>query len=270
MFKMQAMTVTVVCSVVLFCNIVRANVFGLNNLSGWTYNQPLSDTGTPADLPDADTIHITSLGTNQSRSIFYNTPQQFAEFLVKFTYRAANASVFGCDYGATFTLQNSPDGRFAVGGTDFGLGYDGIRNSAAVSLQLQSNSSGYYTGGSVGSGSSVDPVNLISGNPINVTLSYNGNILSETLVDSVTAETYQRNIIVGDLTTPIGGPLAYVGFTASTTTGQCSGDAADQYISGFEFTVIPEPATLSLMLMAGLLLARGRRAQYELHSYVES
>lgn len=237
---------------------LRADVMGFNDLAGWMYNQ--GDVGgTPADLPDPDTIHITSLGTSQARSIFYTTPQTVGEFVATFTYQAQNASVFGCDYGATFTLHNDPAGAAAIGGTDFQMGYGGIANSAAISFQLRTNTTGFSTGGNIAGGAaSVNPVNLISGNPIDVTLSYNGNILSETLTDTVTMASFSRNIIVGNLASIIGGPTAYVGFTASTTTGACSGNAANQFISGFQFTTVPEPTTLALMMLGGLAVLHRR------------
>lgn len=247
--------------------IANADTSGFNSLIGWTYNQASYDTGAPADLPDPNTIHLTNQGWNASRSIMYNTPQDFSEFLVAFTYRSSNPGItFGCDYGVTFVLHNDPAGPHALGSAGRSLGYgsnsftsDSILNSAAVSLQLQSNSSGFYTNGMVGTGSpSVNPVNLASGNPINVTLSYNGSILSETLVDTITSATSTRNFIVGNLATVLGGSTAYLGFTGSTTTAGCSFASADQYISGFQYSSVPEPSSL-LMLGGFAFILRCRR-----------
>ncbi len=247
---------------------VIADTSGFNSLIGWTYNQASYDTGAPADLPDSNTIHLTNQGWNASRSIMYNTPQDFAEFLVAFTYRSSNAGIaFGCDYGVTFVLHNDSTGPNALGSAGRGLGYgsnsftsDSIMNSAAVSLQLQSNSSGFYTNGMVGTGSpSVNPVNLASGNPINVTLSYNGSILSETLVDTITSATSTRNFIVGNLASVLGGSTTYIGFTGSTTTAGCSFASADQYISGFQYSAVPEPS--SLLMLAGFAPILRRRRQ---------
>lgn len=243
-----------------------ADITGFNNLSGWTYNQAPSDFGTPADLPDPDRIHLTNLGTAQARSIFYNTRQSIMGFVASFSYQALNADA-SCDYGATFTIQNDPRGRNALGSTGGGIGYAGnstssvhISNSVAVTLQLSSGTTGFWTNGQSGSSLPTGDVFLRSGNPIDVTLTYNGNILTERLVDTVTLQEYSRNLIVGDLSNILGSSTAYIGFTASTTSGQCSGVAADQYISGFEFHVIPSPATLPVMLAAfGIGALRRRR-----------
>lgn len=97
----------------------------------------------------------------------------------------------------------------------------------------------------------------MSGHDIAVTLGYNGSILAQTMRDTVTGAEFTRNIIVGDLSAVLGGGTAYVGFTASTTAGSCSGNAADQYFSDFRFTSVPAPGVG--VLLAGSLLASARR-----------
>lgn len=214
-----------------------ADIPGINGLDGWRYNQ--TDGGTPADLPDPDTIRITNLGTSQARSIFYTTRQAYSQFVASFTYQALNAGQF-CDYGTTFTIQSDPFEANAIGSTGGNLAYagnPGVRNSMAFTLQLGTNTSGYWTGGNTGNSNSIEGINLRSGHPIDVTLSYNGTILSIHLIDTVTNQEYTANLIVGDLEDVIGAPTAFVGFTASTTTGQCAGSAADQYISDFLYIV---------------------------------
>ncbi len=232
------------------------DVAGFNNLNGWTYNQ--SDSSAPADLPNANTIHITNLAAAEARTIFYNTPQPYDEFTASFSFQALNAGHF-CDYGTSFIIQNSAAGPDAHGTL---FGYQGVPDSIAVSFQLSSNASGYFTDGEFDGGSpSVNPVNLTSGHVIDVTLSYDGSILSEHLLDTATSATYTRNFIVGDISSIIGGSEAYVGFGANTTFSTCSGTAADQYISNFHYTAVPEPGTLTLVaVVSGLLLRRRRYA----------
>lgn len=246
-----------VASAVLMATSVRLNadVLGFNNLIGWQYNQ--GDVGTPADLPDPDTIHLTTLSGNERRSVFYLTTQGMMQFMATFNYRIEHAGG-ACDLGAAFVMQNSPSGPNALGGDQSGFGYSGITNSAAITLQPYGNSSGFFTGGAIGGASSVAPVSLLSGHWINVTLTYNGSTLSEHLHDTVTGDDMVRNIIVGDLAATIGSPTAYVGFTGSS--GNCS--ASDQYFSGFQFSNVPEPSTILLLSIGGILV-RKRRSSCE-------
>ena len=111
-----------VCALAMtFTGLAGADIMGFNNLTGWRYNQ--GDSGNPADLPNADTIRLTNLGTEQRRSVFYTTRQSITQFTTTFTYQATNAGVFGCDYGAAFVIQNSAAGAAALGGGGGGMGY---------------------------------------------------------------------------------------------------------------------------------------------------
>ncbi len=238
--------------------VVHADINGFNNLVGWQYNQ--GDAGTPADMPDPDTIHLTNLGTAQRRSVFNLTPQPVGPFTASFTYQVLNAGIFGCDYGATFVIQNSSEGATALGGADFGMGYSGIDNSIAVSLELQNNASGFYMNGEVrGSGPSVAPLSLVSGHELNVVLTYDGTLLTQMITDTVTLEEHNRTFDVGDLSSVIGSPTAFVGFTGSTTEGACSGNAANQFFSDFHFTSVPEPTALSLLVCGCAFVFKRRR-----------
>lgn len=231
----------------LACTAASADIIGLNNLAGWQYNQ--SDAGASADLPDSDTIRLTN-GESQARSIFFETRQSVSPFIATFTYQATNV-YFLPEVGLTFTLQNDLRAAKALGST---YGYAGITPSAAVVLGVHSDTVGYYTGGVIGGGaSSLSPVALISGNPIDVTIAYDGTFLSVDAVDSVTQDSAPtRNYIVGDLASVVGGTDAYVGFTAGTNFG------ADQFISNFEFRSVPEPASLLSLVLIGLPLIRRR------------
>ncbi len=241
------------CFAAVGATAANADIVGLNGLSGWEYNQ--SDTSAPADLPDPETIQITNNAGAEARSIFFTTPQSIAQFEATFTYRATDVSLFGGNYGVTLTLQNDPRGPEAIGGTGTGLGYTGIGPSAAVTLGLQGNTSGYFTGGVIGGGSSpVSPLVLASGNPIDVTVAYDGSFLSVDAIDTVTlASMPTRNYIVDDLADIVGGDTAFIGFTAST-----GFSAANQFISNIRFTEVPEPASLLSMVLLGAVLARRR------------
>ena len=185
-------------------------------------------------------IELTNTGLDETRSIFDNTPQSISQFTASFTYRAVSGGPnFSFFPGATFTLQNSPQGVHAINSASMGFGYSGITQSVAVSLELNSSTaSGLYTGGQVqaGSGGSpTNPVDLLSGHPINVALSYNGSILSETLTDSTNANSFSTAYFI-NLPNVIGSSTALVGFTAY------NGFSSDeQFFSNFQFAAVPEP-----------------------------
>ncbi len=246
--------------------LATADIAGFNNLAGWTYNQP--DAGSPADLPNAGTVHLTT-GNAQRRSIFFNTKQDITQFTASFTYRATNMNACLVGQGIGFVLQNSPSGTTAVGGGGGGLGYTGITNSAATVLFGDTGPgltyNGYFTDGTISSGSnSTSPANLFDFRDLNVTVSYNNPILTVTVDDPVVAgfPDFSRNYIAGNLATTIGSSLAYVGFTASTGDNFGNG-GSNQYLSNFTFGGVPEP-TSGLLLLTGvsMLALRRRRAAF--------
>lgn len=59
----------------------------------WTYRA--ADAGSPSSIPSPGVIRLTNAGTFESRAIWYNTPQAFAEFLVSFTYQSQGAAACG-------------------------------------------------------------------------------------------------------------------------------------------------------------------------------
>jgi hypothetical protein len=240
----------------------HANIMGFGNFSGFTVN--VDDTGS-APTVSSGTIRLTNAGTvNESRSIFFNTPQSIAGFTASFTYQES-AGANGLDPGACFVLQNSTSGAGAVSTGDFG--YAGLPgNSIGVTLELGGNASGYYTDGSYGGGSpSTSPVNLLSGDPINVTLTYNGSTLQESLLDTTTNASYSNSfLILTPIPTVLGGSTAYVGFTADSygSSDFFGGDAVNQSFSNFQYTTspVPEPSTFALLGVGAIgLLAWGWR-----------
>jgi len=237
-------------------SIVSADIGGFGDFSGFTVNR--ADGGaSPVTSPGK--IQLTNQAVGNRRSIFANTPQNIANFNATFTYQALNANANG-DYGVTFVMQNSAAGASAVGSSGNGLGYNGVSNSGAVSLQIGSNSlSGFYSGGVAGGGGSpTSPVTLISGHLIDVSLSYNGTLLQELLSDATTGQAFVTSYPV-NLTALIGSSNAFVGFTGSTNA--IGGPGADQYLSNFIFSGVPEPATGMLLLIAAAMLALRRRRQ---------
>jgi hypothetical protein len=188
----------------------------------------------------------------EARSAFFNFPMYCQAFRVAFTYQSGQGTTTTRADGVTFCLQNTSAGTVAVGTGGGSLGYTGITNSLAIAID-QFNAQGYeyLTNGQdpatlghyVQTTPAIDPTN---GNPINVSIVYQTNVISLSLTDAVTLATFVTNFTVGPL--PITGGPAFVGFTGG------SGDLDSvQTISNFNF--IPIPAMSATHNGANVLLS---------------
>ena len=189
---------------------------------------------------------------NQTRNAFLDTRVPVGNntlgFTAQYVYQATTATA----NGAVFILQNSTSGAAAAafpassagsgatGGN--GLGFSGIFPSVGFEMNVLSSQTGGVaweangvTNGTVGTPfTSVTGINLASGDPILVTLSYtpSNTTLTATLTDQKTGVTgtYTNNLInVGNL---LGDTSTYVGFGATT-----GGSTASQSISNFAYAV---------------------------------
>jgi hypothetical protein len=144
----------------------------------------------------------------------------------------------------TFAIQNQPPassgssiryvsgGPNAIGNNQSGLGYSGntgtygqnagLLNSVAVKFDLWTGSgstTGLYTNGADVSQNSVDMtssgLSLHSGNPLAVTISYDGTTLRTTITDTVSHASYSNSWAI-NIPATVGGGTAYVGFTGAT------------------------------------------------------
>jgi PEP-CTERM motif len=217
----------------------NADILGFGDFSGFTLNQ--SDAAAAPSI-NGGTIHLTynTPSIEENRSIFGNTPQSIAQFNMSVTYQAGEFQ----GGGAALVLEDGPSGAHAN---------NNVPDSAIVTLEIGSNStSGFYDGpGYGGSGSSsTAPVVLNSGDPIDVSLVYNGSILHESLTDTVTSASYSTSFFV-DIPSIVGSSTAYVGLLGYTGFGT----AGDQYFSNLSFTTVPtpEPSSLALLAIAGAL-----------------
>lgn len=233
---------------------VHASVISFGNFSQFTVNK--DDFGAAPAISIANSsIQITDAGSiSEARSIFHNVKQDVSEpFMVTYTYRSNVPSISSTNAGITFAIQNSPNGANALGNTWYDLGYGGIAKSLALSLELEEvGRSGLYLNGSkfISRGLPTDPVIFDLGNPIHVTIAYDGAFLTQTLLDSVTNATSSATFSV-DIPAIVESEFAYLGFTGST--GLDAG-RRDQYISDFEFTPVPEPSTFALIGVGAILL----------------
>lgn len=240
----------------------RGDIVGLNSLTGWSYNT--GDTGSPPVIVTSDEIQFTT-GPNNRRSVWFNTPQNIGAFTATFTYRASSISASAVRQGLTFAVHNDPASLAALGSGGSGFGYAGIGQSAAVTIETDTSPArtynGLYTGGVLGGGSAqTTPVNAFSFQPIDVTITYSGSVLSVSIVQG--ANTFgPQNYVVGSLPAIVGGSTAYVGFTAATFNTLGSGGGANQFISNVRFTSVPTPAGLPLLLVGSAAAGWRRRFQ---------
>jgi hypothetical protein len=213
--------------------------------SGWTLND---GSGDPATMTNG-VLQLTDGTGGENTSAFFDTAQYIGGFIASFVYHEAPGNAPLAD-GVTFCIQNS--GLTSVGGGGGELGYTGITSSAALELNIYSGDhggDGYLIGtdgntpdsdGALGNFLSTSPVNLTSGDPIQVGLYYNGSVLALTLVDSKAGASFSTSTSLPNLPTVVGGATAYVGFT-----GACGGLNAIQSISNFVFSYTTPP-TLSI------------------------
>jgi hypothetical protein len=140
-------------------------------------------------------------------------------FTTDFTLQFVNAQADGF----AFVIQNA--GPAALGVLGGGLGYLGIPQSLAIKFDLYNNagegpdSTGLFTQGAAPTVPAVDltgtSINLHSGDPFAVHITYDGTNLTLTLTDSSTLGTWSYSWPI-NIPSTVGGNTAYVGFTAGT------------------------------------------------------
>ena len=168
---------------------------------------------------------------NELRSAFYNTKQSVATgFVASFTYQDVGGG--GAD-GATFVLQNDPNGTAALGNGGGGLGYaaDGlpaiITPSIAFEMNIYTAAAPHIVGTNlvnsatnpgVGVYNATGAVNFAGGDPIQVTLAYDPttNTITETDTDTTTNGVYTTQYPGQNVAGILSSDSAYIGFTGGT------------------------------------------------------
>jgi hypothetical protein len=209
--------------------------FNTNGL-GWSVN------GTVANITGG-LLTLTDNNPHEASSAYYSVPLYIGAFKAFFTYQ--DVTIGGAD-GVAFVMQNA--GPTAVGTDGGGFGYGGISPSAALEMNIYSGSVGgvgiaFGTNGLTAQNggaayTSTSPVNIASGNPIDVALTYLGGQLSVTMTDETTLATYSTSYSVPNLPAIVGGQTAYVGFSGAT-----GGVSATQTVTNFSYLPL---ATLSV------------------------
>ena len=234
----------------------------LTNASGWNTSAVATVTVTSINFANGanwqlnngaviagNVLTLTDGAGSENRSSFVDYPQYIADFQASWTYQDIGGG--GAD-GMVFVLQNSVAGPAALGAPGGALGYWAIAPSVGLEFNIYSGSPGGVgimlgingatakNGGGLPYGSTA-PVNIASGDPIDVTVRYVGGVMSLTLTDSVANASFSYNL-AADLAGVLGGNTAYVGFT-----GASGGSPSQQQVSNFAFASLPQ---LSMQLTA--------------------
>ena len=178
-------------------------------------------------------IQLTDLTqVSEVGAAWYVAPVNIQSFTTSFTMKFTDALA----YGMAFVIQNqnaaSTDtsslqvsgGPYNLGGPIDGLGYQDTMSSVAVTFDLftgSGNVTGIYTNGAVPTTSPtpITGITLASGDPINVTLTYDGTTLSLSMEDTVTGGEFSTSWPI-DIPAAVGGDTAYIGFTGTTNWNQ--------------------------------------------------
>jgi hypothetical protein len=206
----------------------------VNHSDGFDNHGDLTDNGSATFVGKVD--RLTNGGGGEAGSSFLTSRVGVGTFQTTFTFRMHDGTTPMAD-GMAFVIQgNSPTALGPVGG---GLGYgpgtpggpQGIPNSIAIKFDLfdnageNVNSTGIFLGGdsptvpTAKGESSIDltgtGIDLHSQHEFQVTLTYGGGALVETITDKVTNAVFTH---VYEVNVPaiIGGNVANVGFTAGT------------------------------------------------------
>ena len=194
-------------------DLVSVSGFGSNG-TGWTTQT--NATGNPTVAGDVLTLTTASLG--EARAAWFNTPVSTGSFTASFTYTDVGGG--GAD-GAAFVLQNALSGTTALGYDAGSFGYGGISASVAYEISIWNGrtvGTNFVTDGTTGTYNTTTPVNVASGDPINVTLVYDAaaETLTEFLTDTKTGSVYTHTYTGIDLASTLGGSTAILGFTGGT------------------------------------------------------
>ncbi len=215
-------------------------ISGFNGGNGWTQNT--NNTGGPVFV--GDSVILTDGNNNEARSAIYDAPQPISTWSASWDYQLTQPGARAD--GATFMLENQASNPTnALGQDGGGLGYANINNSIAIKLDFYSNdgegtnSTGYYTNGTYPSNASDNNnktvnldgtgIKLLSGDLLNVAMSYDGTNLNVTITDTVTGGTAYQSYAV-NIPAIVGASSAYVGFTGATGDG-----ISTQTVSNFSF-----------------------------------
>jgi hypothetical protein len=219
------------------------------NESLWTTNIPVASASSSVPALANNVLTLTDGTQDEAGTIFFNVPQYIGAFYAQFVYQVINPVAGANADGVTFCLQNDPRGPAAVGTTlNNSLGIKSlVAPSEELILNLWSQNAlvGYSwtANGSVTWPTTKAPgsVHIDNGDPIAMSLYYNGSALTLTMADNgpLATNSFSTTLAQGDLTATINSKTAYVGFGASDYNFPTT-----QTISNFTFISLPTLPTL--------------------------
>lgn len=208
----------------------------------WMLN---GDTINGGAIINSNAFVVTDGTPGETRSAWFRDPLFVGAFQASFTYQDVGGD--GAD-GIAFVLHNDPRGTNALGYAGGGLGFCDITPSVAVLFNIYSGVQG-GTGIMIGTNGigaedlsgaasgnayqSTAPVNLASGDPINVSLHYDGATLQVMLADAVANSAFETNVSV-NIPSFVSSNVAWVGITGSEGDG-----TSDQIVSNFAYAPLP-------------------------------
>ena len=218
---------------------------GFSSSSGLQFNGSTTLSGTR--------LRLTNGQSGESSSAFYTTPVNVQSFTTNFSFQMTDAQADGM----TFVIQNGAATVLGTGGG--GLGYEDIGNSVAVKFDIYNNagegtdSTGMYVNGAMPTVPAVDMTSsgvvLLSGDVMNVQLSYNGTTLTLSITDATTSAKFTTSWTV-NIPTTVGSTTALVGFTGGT-----GGTTSIQDVLSWTYNTgsntNPPPAPTNLVATAG-------------------
>jgi len=207
-------------------------------------------------------LQLTDGGTNESRSVFDQTPIGLSSFQTEFDFQLRGKDTLAPDAdGFAFVLQSN--GPNALGSSGGGLGYGkpaiaqtgpSITNSVAIKFDLHNNdgegssSTGLYVNGAAPTTPSINlllnKIDLHSGHTFHAELVYDGSTLTLTLTDQVTHATVSLPFTV-DIAGILGGPTGFAGFTGSTGAATAVENILDWQLTSTECCQPGEPSFLT-------------------------
>ena len=249
--------------------LVVETALGFNgNGAGWTLNTG-SGSGSSPFIAGNNLVQLTTAGAGgQATSFFFDVPLYIGAFKTHFTYWDLND---GAD-GVCFVVQNSAMGVNAVGDSGGGMGVRGITNSFEVEIDLYNELFAYDTNGLTHEAANGFPVGNpefsmlgtgddvgVAGQTKDMTILYDGSVLTMTWSNETSQASATTNFVVGDITQAVGARTAYVGFT-----GSCGGVNDTQIVGDFSFIPIPPVVSIARDGSGGVFLTWPALSSYAL------